>query len=108
MLEISSVKNPIVKKVMALNKKKGRTNHGQFFVEGIREVQLAMESGLKPVEILYNSYWNDTDLENFRVHVGDSKEFSLTDDVFEKISYRSSVANVIGIFHLITYRFKPT
>ncbi len=100
MQEISSVKNPLVKKVMALNKKKGRTIHGQFLVEGIREIQMAIEAGIQPIEILYNEYWQPEELERFRQSVGDSKDYILSDAVFEKISYRSSVANALAIFPL--------
>lgn len=85
---------------MALNKKKGRTTHGQFIVEGIREIQMAIEAGIQPAELLYNTYWDDNERDQFHTSTGSSRGFVLTDQVFEKISYRSSVANALGIFPL--------
>lgn len=101
MLEISSVKNPTIKKVMALNKKKGRENYGQFFVEGIREIQLAIDSGMQPKEILFNPHWQEHELDAFRNTYERAHELSLTDEVFEKISYRSSVPNALATFPLL-------
>lgn len=85
---------------MALNKKRGRTQHQQFFVEGIREIQVALESGLVPTEILYNSKWDVDQLTQFRGQLPQTQEYLLTDEVFEKISYRGSVANALACFRL--------
>jgi RNA methyltransferase, TrmH family len=97
---ISSIKNPSIKKVMALNKKRGRVIHGQFLVEGIREIEMALESGLEPEEVLYNAHWAKEELDKFSSKLHKSKSFLVENDVFDKISYRDSVANAIGIFPL--------
>lgn len=97
---ISSIKNPTIKKVMALNKKRGRLLHNQFLVEGIREIELALASGLFPDEILFNQHWRQQDLEDFTKKLGDAKPFIAEDVVFDKISYRDSVANAVAVFPL--------
>lgn len=101
MQDISSVKNPIIKKVMALNKKRGRTQHGQFLVEGIREIEMALESGLQPAEVLFNDLWAPNDLDQFSSRLEKSRTYKLTNEVFERISYRGSVPNALGIFSLL-------
>ncbi len=85
---------------MALNKKRGRTIHHQFLVEGIREIEMALETGLQPDEILFNYHWNDSILDAYRSKLSETKEYILDDGVFEKISYRDSVANAVAIFPL--------
>lgn len=97
---ISSVKNSTIKKVMALNKKRGRTTHGQFLVEGIREIEMALESGMQPIDLMFNDYWDSEALINFREKAQAQNEFILDDIVFEKISYRDSVANAVATFPL--------
>lgn len=85
---------------MALNKKRGRTTYGQFLVEGIREIEMAIDSGLQPDEILFNRHWQPDDLTKFQSKLTEAKSFVTDDIVFEKISYRDSVANAVAVFPL--------
>lgn len=85
---------------MALNKKRGRTTYGQFLVEGIREIEMALESGLQPDEILFNHHWNDAERAAFQARLSGAKTFIVDDIVFDKISYRDSVANAVAVFPL--------
>ncbi|MFT4523372.1 MAG: TrmH family RNA methyltransferase [Bacteroidia bacterium] len=96
MQEISSIKNPIVKKLQALHKKKGRLEHDQFLVEGIREIGLALESGAHIEEVFFNLYWNEADLIEFLKEYPKVKTYLLADEVFDKLSYRDSVANCLA------------
>ena len=98
--EITSVANSTIKKIQSLNKKKGRQEHGLFLVEGIREIEKALASGLKPNEVLINTYWSDSDLDQFIEKCGTFQVFRVSDAPFEKVSYRSSVANAIATFPL--------
>lgn len=102
--QISSLKNPLIKKIQSLNKKRGRESNHLFLVEGIREVELAIESGLHPTEMLFNHCWANDDLEAYAEKVECEKQFLLDEQVFEKISYRSSVPNVLATFSLFNTR----
>jgi TrmH family RNA methyltransferase len=97
---ITSIKNPTIKKVLALGKKRGRNVHGQFLVEGIREIEMALESGLLPDEVMFNTHWTADNLTAFQERLQDAKQYELDDLVFEKISYRDSVANAVAVFPL--------
>ncbi|MFT5512336.1 MAG: TrmH family RNA methyltransferase [Bacteroidia bacterium] len=100
MTPLTSIKNPTIKKVIALNKKRGRDLHGQFLVEGIREVEMALEAGLQPVEALLNPHWDNEALQQFITRLEGTNVYKLDNDVFDKISYRDSVANVVAVFPL--------
>jgi RNA methyltransferase, TrmH family len=97
---ITSVKNATIKKVMSLNKKRGRQEHMQFVVEGIREINMAIESGLQPIDIMFNKHWDAATLSDFIAGLDGANKYELDDIVFEKISYRDSVANAVATFPL--------
>ena len=100
MTPITSVKNATIKKVMSLNKKRGRQEHKQFIVEGIREINMAIESGLHPIDVLLNKHWDLDARDGFIAELESSNIYELDDIVFEKISYRDSVANAVATFPL--------
>ena len=50
---ITSLGNPLVKKVRTLRQRKGRVESGAFLVEGIHHVGMAMEAGWELETILY-------------------------------------------------------
>ena len=51
MTRIESAANPLIKRIRALEQRKGREEQGAFFVEGIQPVWQAVEAGA-PIETL--------------------------------------------------------
>ena len=52
--QISSTQNPQVKRYLLLSEKsRERKKTGQFVVEGVREIRLALEGGYQPVQVFY-------------------------------------------------------
>ena len=47
---ITSLTNPLVKKVVALGSGKGRTEHGEFVAEGERVITTFLQAGYKPTQ----------------------------------------------------------
>ena len=97
-LHIASLQNPRVKRLLNLQQKSSfRKSEGVFVVEGQREVERAIKSGFKPVEIwltegqeVYSEYFPHR-------HV----IITCSTQVFSKISYREGAAEVVSLFPLV-------
>lgn len=114
--EVSSVKNPLIKEVISfIESSKARRASERFIVEGLRELSRALESGWILETILYDPSRTSineltklikeaqqkcsqkkslSSLENRR----DLLFVNCTSAVFDRIAYRSSVSNAVGIF----------
>jgi len=97
MKEISSIQNATFKSVVKLDKKRNREKSHSFLIEGIREVQLAMQSGVEIRELIFNSKALEEGIpEQFRASEPVT-HYHFTDEVFGKIAYRDRVANVVAV-----------
>ena len=97
MQHISSTQNALIKKVLQLQEKSRiRKKEGLFTVEGIRELTLALKGSYEIDTILiYEDIVNSEqirDLINQKTNI-----ISVSKDVHQKISYRSSTEGVIAI-----------
>lgn len=119
--EVSSAKNPIIKEVTSLtDSAKARRSAGRFTVEGLREVSRAVESGWTLETALFDP--SHLSLEQLTTLVSeallrraarplitappqDARELmfvSCASVAFERVAYRASVANVVGVFRAQT------
>lgn len=96
--EISSLQNPLVKRLLQLQEKsRNRKKEGVFLVEGIREIQLAVKGGYQCKEIYYcDSLFAAENVKELVEDVQSITEF--TTEVYEKIAYRGSTEGVMGLF----------
>lgn len=96
-LEISSLQNPRIKQLVALEKPRERRQQGLFVVEGVREVSLAIQSGhvMRSLFVCFSFYKIDTDYPIVR---NDAEVFHLTDEVFAKVAVREGTGGVIALF----------
>src|SRR5689334_10585146 len=97
---ITSPQNPQIKKVVGLREAKDRKEKNLTIVEGVREVQRAMEAKVTFKEIYYcPDYVKKEILFDFPT----KKTFKLSPAAFEKIAYgdrREGVLAVCEISHL--------
>lgn len=92
---ISSLQNPLVKKVVQLQEKsRERKRSGLFVVEGVREVGLAIKGGYKPQTLIHCPQI----LANFPGDLS-PKPQRVTASVYQKIAYRGATEGLMGIFH---------
>jgi len=94
---LSSLQNPLVKKVLLLKgKSRERKKTGLFVLEGKREIQLALKGNYKIHTILFEpSLYNNKDvLKNFS-EVPDL--LSVSKEVYQKIAYRGTTEGIIAI-----------
>ncbi len=93
---ISSLQNPLVKKVVLLTQKsRARKQEGLFVMEGIREIERAHKAGFVLQTVLYNSFWQTEEMESF---LPENIEKIVADEtVFKKLAYRWGVKNVVAV-----------
>lgn len=91
--DISSIQNPKIKLLTALQKKSAeRRSRGLFVVEGLRELQHCVEAGFE-IESLFvckELFTGDFDVENAAVYMVSPK-------VYEHIAYRGSTEGVVAL-----------
>lgn len=90
---ISSLQNPLIKKVLQLQEKsRVRTAENLFVIDGWKETQMAIDNGFEIDTILYRKGFglNFDELTTENV-------IEISEDVFEKISYRGNTSKVVSL-----------
>ena len=99
MLEISSSKNPTIKKIKSLYKKKDRWKEKQFIIEGIKTVGEAIDSSVSLEHILFSNELFDVDggLEFFESIKDREETVKLPENLFREISDLENPQGVMGV-----------
>ena len=93
-MQIESLQNPRIKNLLKLQEKsRERKSQNLFVVEGLQENELALKGGFDSVEF----YICESIFQN-QIQLNDSKIFSISKNVFEKVAYRKSTGGIIGIY----------
>lgn len=90
---ITSTANPLYKKIQSLDKSRERRKQGLFWVEGQKEVEMALANGFEPEVIIYSSRFDRARGPHLQQH--HYVEFS--SDLFERLCYRESVSDIGAI-----------
>ncbi|NNM17236.1 MAG: RNA methyltransferase [Croceitalea sp.] len=92
---ISSLQNPLVKKVLLLKEKsRERKKSGLFVIEGMREMQLALKGGYEFKTILFCiELLNEQPIDQFP----HEKAIAITKEVYEKLAYRGTTEGIMAI-----------
>ncbi|MDB5226608.1 MAG: putative tRNA/rRNA methyltransferase [Bacteroidota bacterium] len=90
---ISSFQNPVIKRIIHLQEKsRERKQENVFVIDGWKETKMAMDSGYEIETILYRKGFE------FPADLLSSAEIiDVSEDVFDKISYRGNTSGVIAI-----------
>lgn len=93
-IDITSSSNPKIKWVKSLHKNSTRRSEGAFLVEGAKEIAYALDGGYTPKTFficpdLFKEDISEVAVENI---------FTVSQDVFEKISYRSGSDGLLAVF----------
>ena len=104
---ISSTANELIKKVLVLqNKSRARKKEGLFIVEGVREISMALDSGIQFKTILLcEEIANEEDLSvlqrlistNLVEEEHEPEWVGLTRKVYEHIAHRKTTEGLLGI-----------
>ena len=99
---LTSLNNPIIKQAVQLkHKARERKARGLFIAEGLREVRLAINNGFEAAYLFYDpDQTNQTSLKEVlsNAPIPPAETITVSENVMNKIAYRSSVPNVVGIF----------
>lgn len=104
--DFTSLKNPIVKRVLSLKEKsKIRKKENQFIIEGLRELSLAIKGGYTIEMVLYYpELISESEIKQLV-----SKDVPLariSKNIFEKLAYRSTTEGIIAIAKTKDHRLK--
>ena len=99
---LTSPNNLTIKQAVQLkHKARERKAQGLFIAEGLREVRLALENGFEPTHLFYAP--DITPISTIEqvcknAAVLPKETITVSEAVFDKIAYRSSVPNVVAVF----------
>jgi TrmH family RNA methyltransferase len=93
MKQITSLQNPLIKRILQLQEKsKLRKEENVFIIDGWKETQMAITNGFEIETILFRKGFG---LNFDELNTEDVIEIS--EEVFEKISYRGNTSKVVAI-----------
>ncbi|AEM69332.1 tRNA/rRNA methyltransferase (SpoU) [Allomuricauda ruestringensis DSM 13258] len=95
---ISSVQNPLVKKVLQLKEKsRERKKTGLFVVEGQREIELAQKGGYMLQSLLFcPEIMDSATIESF-IKASNPEIIQVSEGVYNKIAHRGTTEGVLGL-----------
>ncbi|EYS90825.1 hypothetical protein X471_00958 [Bartonella bacilliformis str. Heidi Mejia] len=99
--EITSLSNPIIKDLKALNKKKKRNQEGLFMAEGLKLVIDALNLGWTIQTLIFSkSTRGNTTIENTAAHILANGGYVIraSQKIMESITHRDNPQTVVGIF----------
>jgi RNA methyltransferase, TrmH family len=95
--EITSTQNPLVKKVIELKTKaSSRREEGLCIIEGQKEVEIAIQSGIQIVELLIDHSFAE-EFKKFAWIDQSSDIYSCSSTVMEKIAIRDTKQKILAI-----------
>ncbi|MCG2431316.1 TrmH family RNA methyltransferase [Aequorivita xiaoshiensis] len=97
---ITSLQNPLIKQIFLLQEKsRERRKTGLFFIEGLREISLAVKGGYQLKTLLYClEIISKKDFDALKKSVSTNTEIiEITSEIYEKLAYRSSTEGVLAI-----------
>lgn len=97
MKEITSLQNPLVKRICELHSTKGRKKHDLYIAEGIRTVKTIIESGKNPKYLFYT----EQTLHQLKgLKIENKFLFLAKEHVFAKISTTKSPNGILAVFDI--------
>lgn len=95
-VEISSSQNPLVKELVSYQKASQRLKTGSFLIEGVRELEKAIQAGYQIQKLIINSDLL-AELELFN-HLDSSCQLIKMDkQLFSKFAYRARINNLVAL-----------
>jgi len=95
---LSSLQNPLIKRVLQL-KEKGRLRKetGLFVVEGIQEIELASQAGYTFSHLFYAQDKIDQSKKEFLSTIQTQELLEVSDKVYKKLAYREGTEGLLGV-----------
>ena len=99
MLEITSLKNPLIKEIKSLYKRKGRAASKSFIIEGIKIIEEAVNNGYELKKIVYCDRFLKTKdgLDFFKIIENMNNLVYVPDNIFKEISDTENPQGILAI-----------
>ncbi len=93
MKKIESVANPLVKELLLLQEKsKARKSLGKFVIEGIQEIELALQAGYKLEKVLICEA-----ITTVKQQYAANETITVSKAVYEKLAYRGNTEGLLAV-----------
>lgn len=108
MIEITSIKNPLIKEIKSLYRRKERRKLGLFIVEGIKIIEEIIDMNYSFKNILYtDSLLRNKDGNSLFDKIRDvGSLIKLPENVFKEISDTENPQGVLGLVYIKTYNIE--
>ena len=99
MKQITSAQNPFIKSLVLLQEKaKARKQSGQFLIEGIREIELAIKGNYQLETLLFVSeVISETQVRKLMGKNSSSDLIEISKEVYQKLAYRDTTEGIIAV-----------
>ena len=100
MKKITSTQNQLVKDIVQLQEKsKARKKAGQFVIEGAREIEIALKSNYRIMQLLvcFDFFNTETFEQLIQKLLPTTEIIELSKEVYQKIAYRESTEGIIAL-----------
>lgn len=103
MLQITSSKNPLIKEIKSLHRKRGRMKNNAFIIEGIKIINEAIENNYPLDKIIYtDQLLRNKEGEDFFNKLQDGYNLIyVSDNVFDEISDTENPQGILAIAQLV-------
>lgn len=99
--EVSSLNNPLIKQINELKKKSSKRKQLNLcIVEGQKEIEIALSSGLELKNLLIRKISYDSN--NF-IEINNNKKIICSDSIIKKLSLRESTNDYVAVFKTKNY-----
>jgi len=98
-LPITSTHNPRVKRAIRLRERRQREKHGRFLIEGIRELRLALRSGIAVEELFACPELCDQEAQQIVDQWAErvAQVFSVSHDLIDKLCYGDRAEGLLAV-----------
>ena len=99
MKQITSAQNPFIKSLVLLQEKaKARKQSGQFLIEGIREIELAIKGNYQLETLLFVSeVISETEVQKLTGKISSPDLIEISKEVYQKLAYRDTTEGIIAV-----------
>jgi TrmH family RNA methyltransferase len=98
-MDITSLQNPRIKLVVKLRERRAREEEGLMLVEGVYEIETALQSGLTPLTI----YTSPEVAGDRKITFSNMECVTVSPQVFAKISYRDNPDGWLAVFPILRH-----
>ncbi len=97
---ITSHANPKVKDLIKLGKGRGKDRKELFIIEGLKEIELAVESGIEFQSIFFcREIIEEQTFIHITERVNSRNIFEITSGIFARIAYRETTGGILMVAH---------